>query len=69
MKQSDALVFLPIIKAWGEGKTIKYRRYLLIQDGKPTIHILNENFWKPEIVNSWVGFVRWIDTEWQELEI
>lgn len=110
MRQSDALAFLPLIKAWGEGKTlqaknelgvwtnlplnfgghaghalfclplekyrikpetIKYRRYLAKPlPGRNNYRILTVHPGDdPKEYEEWGIFIRWIDTEWQELEI
>lgn len=104
MRQSDALAFLPLIKAWGEGKTIqlisggcwtdlkkdllnfhysvnqyrikpetiKYRKYLArcgwdyeLAARVFTVH----NDGEVSRIEPHPSFIRWIDTEWQELEI
>lgn len=52
-------------------KVVKCRRYLYKDDlGRPLVYILSD--WqtsKPEVIENSPNFIRWIDTEWQEIEV
>lgn len=50
-------------------KTIKTRRWVENLIDSYRVNILNEGEWSLCFIESIGGFVRWVDEEWQEVEI
>ena len=67
-----------VVPSWREDfqyrvkpKTLKYRRYLWAGFEASFVGIVNSNspIRKPSGVEVETDFIRWIDTEWQEVEV
>ena len=50
-------------------ESLKYRRFLWVSPYSKQVLTVHEEEQKREPRETWVNFVRWIDTEWQEVEI
>lgn len=47
---------------------LKYRKYIYNNGGRPSITLISP-FFSPENIEADPRFIRWIDTEWQEVEV
>ena len=48
---------------------VKYRRFLWVSPYSKQVLTVHEDEQKREPRETWVNFIRWIDTEWQEVEV
>lgn len=51
-------------------EVVKCRRYLYKNGlGLPLVLVLNDWHRQPAVIENSPNFIRWIDTEWQEIEV
>ncbi len=50
-------------------EVVKYRRFLWGSPHSKQVLTVHEEEQKREPRETWVNFVRWIDTDWQEVEV
>ena len=52
-------------------EVVRCRRYLYKDDlGRPLVVTLSDcQTYKPAFIESFQNFIRWVDTEWQEIEV